>query len=68
MLVLQRADPAIRDRTVVIGESRTFSGGVEWLRSNGVRVVDLDSDECRTLMESFIREHPAIWHEDIGEI
>lgn len=54
--------------TVVVGESRTFSGGVEWLRENGVRVVDLDSEECRLLMEGFIQEHPAIWNEDIGEI
>jgi len=54
--------------TVVVGESRTFAGGVAWLRENGVRVVDLDSEECRLLMEGFIREHPAIWNEDIGEI
>jgi len=54
--------------TVVIGESRTFSGGVAWLRENGVKVIDLDSEECRLLMEGFIREHPAIWNEDIGEV
>jgi creatinine deaminase len=53
--------------TVVIGESRTFSGGVEWLTSLGVKVVDLDSNECRLLMEGFIHDHPAIWNEDIGE-
>jgi len=54
--------------TVVIGESRTFAGGLDWLRENGVRVVDLDSEECKLLMEGFIREHPALWNEDIGEI
>jgi cytosine deaminase len=54
--------------TVVVGESRTFAGGLAWLRENGVRVVDLDSEECRLLMEGFIREHPAIWNEDIGEL
>ncbi len=54
--------------TVVIGESRTFAGGADWLRENGVRVVDLDSEECRLLMQGFIREFPAIWNEDIGEI
>lgn len=53
--------------TVVVGESRTFQGGVEWLRENGVEVVDLDSDECRTLLEGYIKEHPEIWNEDIGE-
>jgi cytosine/creatinine deaminase len=52
---------------VVVGESRTFSGGVEWLRESGVTVVDLDSDECRELLEGFIAEHPEVWDEDIGE-
>lgn len=36
--------------TVVVGEQRTFQGGVDWLRSLGVKVVDLDSDECVTLL------------------
>ncbi len=52
---------------VVVGESRTFSGGIVWLRENGVEVVDLDSRECRVLLAGFIAEHPAIWNEDIGE-
>jgi cytosine/creatinine deaminase len=54
-------------RTLVVGESRTFSGGIEWLREAGVKVFDLDSKECANLMETYIREHPEIWHEDIGE-
>lgn len=53
--------------TVVVGESRTFSGGIEWLRANGVEVVDLDSRECQKLLQSYIAEHPDIWNEDIGE-
>lgn len=54
--------------TVVVGERRTFAGGVEWLRSLGIKVIDLDSEECRLLMEGFIREKPEIWNEDIGEV
>jgi cytosine deaminase len=54
--------------TVVIGESRTFAGGIDWLRELGIRVIDLDSAECRLLMEGFIHDHPAIWNEDIGEV
>ena len=54
-------------RTLVVGESRTFGGGLEWLRSTGVRILDLDSEECATMMQDFIRDHPEIWHEDIGE-
>src|SRR3954454_23148803 len=52
---------------VVVGESRTFSGGIDWLRENGVEVVDLDSAECRELLEGFIARHPDVWDEDIGE-
>src|ERR1700687_5485081 len=48
--------------TVVVGESRTFAGGLEWLRENGVEVIDLDNRECRELLEGFIAEHPEIWH------
>src|SRR5579862_7803864 len=53
--------------TVVVGESRTFSGGIDWLRENGVEVIDLDNPECRELLEIFIAEHPEIWNEDIGK-
>lgn len=52
---------------VVVGESRTFQGGVEWLRENGVEVVDLDSGACRELLTTFVTENPEIWNEDIGE-
>jgi len=53
--------------TVVVGESRTFQGGIEWLRSIGVRVIDLDSSECASLLSEYIRRNPAVWNEDIGE-
>jgi cytosine/creatinine deaminase len=53
--------------TLVVGESRNFQGGLDWLRSLGVRVIDLDSEECVSLMAGYIRLHPEIWHEDIGE-
>jgi cytosine deaminase len=53
--------------TVIVGESRTFPGGIDWLRENGVNVIDLDSPECREMLESFIAQHPEVWNEDIGE-
>jgi cytosine deaminase len=53
-------------RTVVVGESRTFQGGVAWLRENGIEVIDLDSQECVELLGGFIAAHPAVWNEDIG--
>jgi cytosine/creatinine deaminase len=53
--------------TVVVGESTTFQGGVDWLRERGIEVVDLDSAECKQLLGSFISAHPQVWNEDIGE-
>src|SRR5277367_993710 len=54
-------------RTLVVGESRNFQGGVTWLRSLGVNVIDLDSKECVTLLAEYIQANPEIWNEDIGE-
>jgi cytosine deaminase len=53
--------------TVIIGESRNFQGGVEWLRSLGVKVINLDSQECVSLLSEYIRANPAVWNEDIGQ-
>ncbi len=53
--------------TVVVGESQTFQGGIEWLRENGVEVIDLNSNECIEMLNEFIEKYPEIWNEDIGE-
>ena len=53
--------------TVVVGESRTFRGGIDWLREHGVEVIDLDSGECVRMLGEFIEAHPEVWNEDIGE-
>ncbi len=52
--------------TLVVGESRNFQGGIDWLKSLGVNVIDLDSEVCIKLLADFIRANPTIWHEDIG--
>ena len=53
--------------TVIVGESRNFQGGMEWLRSLGVKVIDLDSEECASMLSGYIRLNPEIWNEDIGQ-
>jgi creatinine deaminase len=53
--------------TVVVGESVNFAGGLDWLRENGVNVIDLASRECIELLASYIRAHPEVWSEDIGD-
>jgi cytosine/creatinine deaminase len=53
--------------TLVVGESRNFAGGLDWLRENGVEVIDLDNAECRDLLQEYIAAHSEVWNEDIGE-
>ena len=53
--------------TVVVGESVNFRGGLDWLRENGIAVIDLHSDECIHMLANYIAANPAVWHEDIGE-
>lgn len=52
--------------TVIVGESVNFQGGIEWLRENGVNVVDMNSAECIELLSDFISANPEVWNEDIG--
>ncbi|HXT26386.1 MAG TPA: nucleoside deaminase [Candidatus Eisenbacteria bacterium] len=52
---------------VIVGESRTFQGGIGWLRSLGIEVIDLDSQDCVALLTAYIQKNPAVWNEDIGE-
>jgi cytosine deaminase len=53
--------------TVIVGESVTFQGGVDWLRESGVEVIDLESPECVEILSRYIAAHPEVWNEDIGE-
>jgi len=51
---------------VIIGENKTLMGGEELLRSRGVAVEVVQSEECIRLMKEFIRKNPRLWDEDIG--
>jgi cytosine deaminase len=53
--------------TIVIGENQTFRGDEDLLRSRGVAVRVLQDAGCIRLMSDFIRAHPELWNEDIGE-
>ncbi|KAH7907174.1 cytidine deaminase-like protein [Hygrophoropsis aurantiaca] len=52
---------------VVIGENKNWVGGEDLLKSHGVEIIVVDDEECKKLMEAFIREKPDEWNEDIGE-
>ncbi|HUE41918.1 MAG TPA: deaminase [Candidatus Sulfotelmatobacter sp.] len=53
--------------TLIVGEAVSFRGGLDWLIENGVRVINLHSQECIDLLQKFIAEKPHVWNEDIGE-
>ncbi|PSF37299.1 nucleoside deaminase [Aphanothece hegewaldii CCALA 016] len=54
-------------KKVIAGESKTFPGAKEFMESHGVEVIDIDSEECKQLMQDFITVKPELWNEDIGE-
>ena len=51
---------------VVVGESVTFGGELELLRSRGVEVIVLQDEACIDMMRAFIAARPLLWNEDIG--
>lgn len=59
---------------VIAGESVNFPGGqakcgtsADFLRANGIELIDLHDADCIEMMGKFIRENPALWNEDIGK-
>ena len=54
-------------KKVIVGESRTFPGAPDFMRSHGIDVIDLDLPECVEMMQKFIAENPELWNEDIGK-
>lgn len=53
---------------VVVGEAQTFGGARAFMEAHGVEVIDLNLPECVAMMQQFIQEKPALWHEDIMEL
>jgi cytosine deaminase len=53
--------------TVVVGESVNFQGGVAWLKEHGIKVIDMNSQECIEMLKSYTDANPEVWNEDIGE-
>src|SRR5919202_4001009 len=49
--------------TVVVGESVNFQGGIDWLRENGVEVIDLNSAECIEMLKNYTEANPEVWNE-----
>lgn len=52
---------------IIVGENVNFQGPEDYLRSRGVELTILNDPECIQMMQDFIRLHPRLWDEDIGE-
>lgn len=55
-------------KKVIVGESKTFPGAVDFMRQHGVEIIDLNNKKCIELMLDFIKNNPALWNEDIGKL
>jgi cytosine deaminase len=52
---------------VVVGECRNFKGARSFLDDHGVKIINLDVDECYDMLRKYIKTHPSIWKEDIAQ-
>ncbi len=52
---------------VIAGENRSFVGEEDWLRSRGISVEVVQDAACVAIMQEFVKAHPELWNEDIGE-
>ena len=51
-------------RKVIVGDSRTFAGVADFMRSHGAKLIDLDLQECAEMMTQFIAANPQLRDED----
>ena len=53
---------------VVIGENITLKGPEDYLKNNGVELVNLNLKECKSLLDNYINKNPNIWNEEIERV
>ena len=51
---------------VIIGENTNFKGAEDLFLRAAVQLMNLDDQECKSMMSNFISQHPDLWNEDIG--
>lgn len=52
---------------IIIGENKNFMGEEQFLKSKGVELHVLQDATSIQMMESFIKNNPRVWNEDIGK-
>jgi creatinine deaminase len=55
-------------KMVVVGvaKAKDFDGARSFLEDCGVHVALLEMDECKEMLDKYIKSNPTIWDEDIG--
>ena len=54
---------------VVVGENETVKDTTiceDFLITNNIEIINLDLDDCKSMMNSFIKKNENLWHEDIS--
>lgn len=53
---------------VVMGENETLKGPEDYLKENGVELINLDLKECKNIMNDFIKRNKKIWDAEIERV
>jgi len=53
---------------VVIGENKTLKGPENHLKKNGVKLINLNLEECKELMKKYIKMNPEIWNNELERV
>lgn len=53
---------------LIVGENINFNTTESFLTSHGIEVVNLNLEECKWILVTYIKQNPDIWYEDIGQL
>ena len=53
---------------VIIGENITLKGPEDYLKNNGVELINLNLKECKSLLYNYINKNPDIWNDEIERV
>ena len=53
---------------VVMGENETLKGPEDYLKENGVELINLNLKECKNIMNKYIKKNPEIWYAEIERV
>jgi cytosine deaminase len=51
-----------------MGENITLTGSEYYLKENGVKLINLDLEECKELMRKYIEMNPEVWDMELERV